>query len=82
MCAAIHVCMHVIIKLGFERYGRGNCPGGNCPGVNCLGELSGGEMSVPPFVLSSGLISLNICVETHQQILSGLLNFSAVNLLQ
>ena len=34
----IHVCIYVIFKLGFERYGGGNCP-------SWEGELSGGELS-------------------------------------
>src|SRR6218665_659147 len=40
MHVCIHVCIYVIFKLGFERYG-GNCPSweGNCPG-----ELSGGSV--------------------------------------
>src|SRR6218665_4140438 len=44
MHVRIHVCMYAIFKLGFEQYGRGNCP-------SWEGELSGGivwgEMSVP-----------------------------------
>src|SRR6218665_184337 len=49
MCAYMYVCIHVIFKLGFEQYGRGNCPstlqfgGGIVWGVNCPGV----EMSVP-----------------------------------
>ena len=37
MYVCIHVCMYVILKLGFERYERGNCP-------SWEGELSGGEL--------------------------------------
>ena len=34
MYICMHTCMYVILKLGFEQYGRGNCPSweGNCPG--------------------------------------------------
>ena len=53
MCIHVGLCMHVIFKWGFERYGRGNCPsweeelsGGNSPGVNC----SGGKC---PFTIES-----------------------------
>jgi len=46
MYACVHTCIYVILKLGFERYGRGivlvgrgNCPGElsgeNCPGGKC-----------------------------------------------
>jgi len=38
MHVCIHACMYEILKLGFERYGRGNCP-------SWEGELSGGELS-------------------------------------
>src|SRR6218665_1195001 len=46
-CTFVHACMYVIFKLGFERYGRGNCPSwrGNVQGVNCPGELSEVELS-------------------------------------
>src|SRR6218665_1250789 len=50
MHVCIHLCMHVIFKLGFERYGRGNCPTweGNCPGVNCPGRnCPGGKCPFP-----------------------------------
>src|SRR6218665_522018 len=45
MCICVHTCMYVIFKLGFERYGRGNCP--SWEGELSRGELSGGELSVP-----------------------------------
>jgi len=38
MCAYMYICMHVIFKLGFERYGRGNCH-------SWEGKLTGGELS-------------------------------------
>ena len=45
MHVCIHVCIYVIFKLGFERYG-GNCPSweGELSGGNCPGEVSGGEI--------------------------------------
>src|SRR6218665_3855708 len=53
MYVCIHVCIYVIFKLGFERYG-GNCPswegelsGGIVRGGSVRGELSRGEMSGP-----------------------------------
>ena len=46
MHVCIHVCrlcMYVIFKLGFEQYGRGNCPSweGELSGVNCPGNCPG-----------------------------------------
>src|SRR6218665_4175492 len=65
-----HICIYVIFKLGFERYG-GNCPSwegelsggelsrGNCPGELSGGNCPGGKGPGPPNSMSYDAVLLN-----------------------